>query len=77
MKIDPNDESTLPPLGECVVLVLDNGTTCQGGRTANNMPWQWCRGLGLPEWSVYFQQWVVRHCKILESTPVSWHSLRG
>lgn len=82
MTIDPNDESTLPPLGECVVLILSDGDRCLGGRCdAGDDGWEYVGCLDAPVWDGkqdVCDTWCLGDgVDTLHAEPVSWHPIEG
>lgn len=75
MKIDPNDEATLPPLGECVVLITELGKYL-GGRDAHGDEWLWVLQHYSPLWCDKKQCWELDGEED-DVQPVAWHPIGG
>lgn len=59
MKIDPNDESTLPPLGECVVLRTNRGVLLGAREYSGEGKNEWCWAMQWesPHWCDKTRTW--------------------
>lgn len=74
MKINLNDDSTLPPLEECVVLRVEGGM-CFGGRSEVTCEgWFWVRQFYAPDWNDKRQRWELDGDldEFCETTVLEW-----